>query len=279
MSESKQITKRAKSNLAFAFACLPKDRRNDMCHLYAFCRIVDDLADSPTIPMNEKVSGLQSWKDYFSNSSALENPDLTEVQKQTLLIRDRYSIDNQLFLDLIEGCHSDLQASRRFSDWEDLQKYTYQVASAVGLISIKIFGCTHPNSEKYAVNLGHALQLTNILRDVGEDLSDNLRIYVPENDMIRFQYSERDLVGRVYDGRFISMMQYISERAEYYYTEAEKNFHPDDAKALRSSEAMRKIYHRILKKMQADKFQVFDQRYSLSKPKKIWLLLTSLVGV
>lgn len=279
MSEAKQITKNAKSNLAFAFACLPKERRNDMCDLYAFCRIVDDLADSPEIPMAEKTAGLQSWKDCFSDPDALSRDDLTETQKNTLLIRDRYKIDNQLFLDLIAGCHSDLQPSRRFSDWEDLQKYTYQVASVVGLISIKIFGCTHPDSEKYAVNLGHALQLTNILRDVGEDLADNLRIYVPENDMIRFQYSERDLVGRVYDGRFIAMMQYISERAEYYYTEAEKNFHPEDAKALRSSEAMRKIYFGILKKMQADKFQVFDRRYSLSKPKKIWLLLTSLVGL
>jgi len=279
MSESKQITKNAKSNLAFAFACLPKERRDDMCHLYAFCRIVDDLADSPDIPMDKKLSGLQSWKECFSDPDSLEKADLTEIQKQTLTIRDRYKIDNQLFLDLIAGCYSDLQPSRRFSDWEDLQKYTYQVASAVGLISIKIFGCSHPDSEKYAVNLGHALQLTNILRDVGEDLSDNLRVYLPENDMIRFQYSERDLVGRVYDGRFISMMQYISERAEYYYTEAEKNFHPDDAKALRSSEAMRKIYYGILKKMQTDKFRVFEQRYSLSKPKKVWLLLTSLAGL
>jgi len=279
MSEAKQITKNAKSNLAFAFACLPKERRNDMCHLYAFCRIVDDLADSPEIPMNEKISGLQSWKDCFSGSDSLDTNNLSETQKNTLLIRDRYKIDNQLFLDLIAGCHSDLKTSRRFSDWEDLKKYTYQVASCVGLISIKIFGCTHPDSEKYAINLGHALQLTNILRDVGEDLSDNLRIYVPENDMIRFQYSERDLVGKVYDGRFISMMQYISERAEYYYDEAIKHLHPQDSKALRSSEAMRKIYYGILKKMQADKFRVFDQRYSLSKPKKIWLLLTSLAGL
>ena len=279
MSEAKQITKSAKSNLTFAFACLPKERRNDMCHLYAFCRIVDDLADSPDTPMKERVAGLKSWEDCFTGSQALDTSKLLQIQKNILLIRDRYNIDNQLFLDLIAGCHSDLKPSRRFSDWEDLSKYTYQVASCVGLISIKIFGCTHPDSEKYAINLGHALQLTNILRDVGEDLANNLRIYVPENDMIRFQYSERDLVGKVYDGRFMSMMQYISERAEHYYAEAEKHLHQEDAKALRSSEAMRKIYHGILKKMQADKFQVFYQRYSLSKPKKIWLLLTTLADL
>ncbi len=276
MSEAKLITKNAKSNLAFAFACLPKQRRNDMISLYAFCRIVDDLADSPDIPIDEKTEGLQSWKECFSQPP---HSSLTKPQQDILEIRDRYQIDNQLFLDLIAGCHSDLQPSRRFAEWQDLKKYTYQVASCVGLISINIFGCQHPDSVKYAVNLGHALQLTNILRDVGEDLSDNLRIYIPENDMIRFQYSERDLVGRVHDGRFIAMMQYISERAEHYYLEAEKSFHQQDAKALRSSEAMRKIYHGILKKMQANNFQVFHQRYTLSKPKKVWLLLTSLAGL
>ena len=276
MSEAKLITKNAKSNLAFAFACLPKQRRNDMVSLYAFCRIVDDLADSPDIPMDEKTAGLQNWKECFTQP---KHNSLTQPQQNILEIRDRYQIDNQLFLDLIAGCHSDLQPSRRFAEWQDLKKYTYQVASCVGLISIKIFGCKHPDSIKYAINLGHALQLTNILRDVGEDLSDNLRIYIPENDMIRFQYSERDLVGRVHDGRFIAMMQYISERAEYYYLEAEKSFHQQDAKALRSSEAMRKIYHGILKKMQKDNFQVFHQRYTLSKPKKVWLLLSSLAGL
>ncbi len=278
MTEAKQITKKAKSNLAIAFACLPKQRRNDMISLYAFCRIVDDLADSPDISMDKKIAGLESWKACFSDPN-INLESLTQTQINILEIRDRYQIDNQHFLDLIAGCRSDLQPTRRFSEWEDLKNYTYQVASCVGLISIKIFGCQHPHSEKYAINLGHALQLTNILRDVGEDLSDNLRIYIPENDMIRFQYSERDLVGRVHDGRFIAMMQYISERAEYYYIEAEKHFHQQDAKALRSSEAMRKIYHGILKKMQADKFQVFNQRYRISKPKKMWHLFSSLMGL
>jgi len=278
MSEAKQITKNAKSNLAFAFACLPKQRREDMISLYAFCRIVDDLADSPEIPNEEKIAGLENWKQCFLETR-VEPKNLTRTQENILEIRERYNIDNQLFLDLITGCESDLQPSRRFAEWEELKQYTYRVASCVGLISIKIFGCQHPSSEKYATNLGHALQLTNILRDVGEDLSDNLRIYIPENDMIRFQFSERDLVGRVHDGRFIAMMSYIAERAEYYYHEAERNFHPQDAKALRSSEAMRRIYHDILKKMRSDNFQVYNQRYTISKSKKIWHLLTSLAGL
>lgn len=275
MSEAEAITKKANSNLAFAFVCLPKQRRKDMITFYAFCRMVDDLADSPDIPMEKKVAGLNMWKMVFS-----ENPpsNLRPTQLDLLDIRDRYGIDNQLFLDLIDGCESDLQPSRRFGSWEELEQYTYKVACCVGLISIKIFGCTHKDSEKYAIALGHALQLTNILRDVGEDLSDNLRIYIPEGDMIRFQYSERDLVGRVYDGRFISMMQYIAERAEHYYSEAVLAIHEDDKNALKSSEAMRKIYYGILKKMKADDFKVFDQRYALSKPRKAWILCTTMLG-
>lgn len=275
MSEAESITKKANSNLAFAFVCLPKQRRKDMITFYAFCRMVDDLADSPDLPMEKKVAGLNMWKMVFSDNPP---PNLRPTQLDLLDIRDRYGIDNQLFLDLIDGCESDLQPSRRFSSWEELETYTYKVACCVGLISIKIFGCKHPDSEKYAIALGHALQLTNILRDVGEDLSDNLRIYVPEADMIRFQYSERDLVGRVYDGRFISMMQYITERAEHYYSEAVLSVHEDDKDALKSSEAMRKIYYGILQKMKADDFKVFEKRYSLSKPRKAWILGTTMLG-
>ena len=276
MSDAVEITKQSKSNLAFAFACLPRQRRKDMVTLYAFCRVVDDLADSPTLAQDKKIAGLAEWEACFSDSTPSTRSSL---QYSILEIRDRYQIDNQLFLELIEGCKSDLRPSRRFSDWEDLKKYTYQVACCVGLISIKIFGCKSPDAEKYAIALGHALQLTNILRDVGEDLSDNLRIYIPEADMARFQYSEQDLVDRVYDDRFIAMMQYISERADHYYLEAEKHFPSEDSNALRSSEAMRRIYHGILKKIQQQKFQVFEHRCTLSKARKIWIVLTSFLGL
>ena len=275
MSEASEITKKAKSNLAFAFACLPRDRRADMVTFYAFCRVIDDLADDPDIPRDDKIAGLESWKACFT--SPPENLDA--LQQDMLEIRDRYAIDNQLFLELIAGCESDLNPNRRFGSWEELEKYTYRVACCVGLISIKIFGCKHKKSEAYAVALGHALQLTNILRDVGEDLDDNVRVYLPENDMIRFQYTERDLIGRVYDGRFISMMNYIADRAEAFYQEAVDSLHPDDKSALKSAEAMRKIYHAILVKMRGDHFNVFEKRYTLSKPRKIWSLLTTFGGI
>ncbi len=276
MSEAKDITKKAKSNLAIAFACLCRQRRKDMISLYAFCRIVDDLADSPSLPRDKKIAGLNEWKSCFNENLP---KDLSPTQQAILEVRDRYKIENQLFLEIIDGCESDLNPAQRFTDWENLKRYTYQVACCVGLISIQIFGCKSPNAEKYAIALGHALQLTNILRDVGEDLADNMRVYLPQNDMSRFQYSERDLIDKIHDARFISMMQYISERADHYYLEAEKHFPTEDRKALRSSEAMRRIYHGILKKIQREKFPVFDHRSTLSKPRKIWILLTSFLGI
>lgn len=275
MSEAANITERAKSNLAFAFLCLPKERREDMVTFYAFCRVTDDLADDPNLPLDEKKSGLASWTQCFQEGGKAENP----LQVETLELRDKYSIDNQLFLDLIEGCASDLYPNRRFGNWDELKEYTYRVASCVGLISIEIFGCTSEDSKRYAIALGHALQLTNILRDVGEDLSDNVRIYLPINDMSRFHYTERDLIGRVHDGRFISTMHYIADRAEAYYKEAQECLPSCDKKALRAAEGMRKIYYAILQKMRRDDFQVFSQRYGISKFKKLYYLMSSQVGL
>ena len=140
---------------------------------------------------------------------------------------------------------------------------------AVGLASLRVFGAEDPASERYAVALGHALQLTNILRDVGEDLSNGVRIYLPLADLARFQYTERDLIGRVYDGRFVALMAYEAERAERFYREAIDIMPKSDAKALVPAEIMRSIYQSLLEKMKRDSFKVFDQRYRLSKARKM----------
>ena len=242
-----------------------------MISFYAFCRIIDDLADEPCFSPQEKQDGLARWKQGIV--SGFSNP--SEIESSIVQIIERYQIPKKLFVDLIEGCESDLQP-QRFQSWEELKEYTYRVACCVGLISIKIFGCTHPDSERYAIALGHALQITNILRDVSEDLSEGMRIYLPLNDMIRFQYSERDLVGKVYDGRFQAMMEYQAQRAETYFKEATDLLPQQDRQALKAAEGMRKIYYRILLKMKQDQFQVFKQRYSLSKPQKMWSILSTM---
>lgn len=273
MTSAQEITRKAKSNLAFALSCLPRQRKRDMITFYAFCRVIDDLADDLDTPYEERSKGLALWREGIGHG--FDDPD--SLQRDVVQIMERYSIPRQPFLDLIDGCRSDLDP-QHFDSWEDLRLYTYRVASCVGLISIRIFGCTHPDSEKYAVALGHALQLTNILRDVGEDLRKEGRVYLPKDDFPRFHYTEEELRAHVYNDQFVEMMNAHADRAEAFYREAAGYLHGEDARALRAAEAMRRIYHSLLVKMRSGGFRVFDQRYSLSKARKTSILLSSLLG-
>ena len=272
MSSAQEITKKAKSNLALTLSCLPKERKEDMVTFYAFCRVIDDLADDTEKPVQLRAQSLQAWRDGIE--FGFHDPD--ELQSEITQLIQKYNISTRPFLDLIDGCASDLEP-QRFATWKDLENYTYRVACCVGLISTKIFGCTHPDSDKYALALGHALQITNILRDVREDLDNEGRIYLPIDDMARFGYSENDLKNHVHNDAFVSMMNEQADRAEAFYQEAIRLLPREDAKALKAAEAMRKIYHALLEKMRTDNFQVFKQRYSVSKVKKIAVLLGTLL--
>ena len=168
----------------------------------------------------------------------------------------RRGIPQEWLLEIIEGCTMDLEV-QRFQGWEELSRYNWKVAGVVGLVCTRIFGCVHEDSDKYAELLGNALQLTNIMRDVGEDLANGGRIYLPINDLMRFQYSERDLVGKVYDGRFLAMMSYEAERAQHLFAEAERIMPDVDRDALVAARIMAEIYLNLLGKMRAGKFQVF----------------------
>ncbi len=273
MSAASEITRKAESNLAFALKILPKERRDDMVVFYAFCRTVDDVADEPDVPVYLRAEGLKSWEDGIRHGFPMEN----ELGHELLEMIERRGIPQQWLLDIIDGCRMDLEP-QKFGSWEELSKYNWKVAGLVGLVSTRIFGCMHESSDRYAEMLGNALQLTNILRDIGEDLTNGGRIYLPENDMIRFQYSERDLIGRVYDGRFIAMMRYHAERAEYLFREAEALVHPLDRKALLPARAMAEIYRCLLEKMKQDGFRVFEKRYALSKTTKLLILVKFLIA-
>jgi phytoene synthase len=268
VSAASEITRKAESNLAFALKVLPKDRRDDMVVFYAFCRTIDDIADEQGVSVAQRAESLKTWEDGIRDGFAKDN----ELGRELIEVVERRGISHQWLLEIIEGCRMDLRP-QKFGSWEALSKYNWKVAGVVGLVSTRIFGCVHESSDRYAEMLGNALQLTNILRDVGEDLSNGGRIYLPENDIIRFQYSERDLVGRVYDGRFIAMMRYQAERAEYLFREAEALIHPMDRHALLPARAMAEIYQCLLEKMKEDGFRVFDRRYSVTKFRKLLILL------
>jgi len=266
-----EITRKAKSNLAFALRCVPADRRQHLVNFYAYCRVIDDLADDPDLALEEKKKGLAAWKAVFDTDTTDPSLGLVDLQSDVLKVRDLYEIPSEYFTNVIEGCQMDLQP-QRFGTWPDLQDYTYRVASSVGLVCLPLFGADPKRSHDYAVALGHALQLTNILRDIAEDLANGARIYVPLHDLGRFQYTERDLIGRVHDGRFMAFMAYQADRCEELYAKASALLPREDHKALLAPRVMHRIYHTLLKEMRADHFKVFDKRYRLSKFHKLALL-------
>ncbi|MEI6177032.1 MAG: squalene/phytoene synthase family protein [Verrucomicrobiota bacterium] len=273
MPNASEITRRAKSNLAFALRILPRERRDDAEVFYAFCRTMDDLADDASLPENQRDDLLASWKTGLE--SGFQKPDT--LQQQVLEMRDRCGIPTDLMIAIIDGCRMDLQP-RRFQTWDDLSDYIWKVACAVGLVSIRLFGCTDPASQDYAVALGRALQLTNILRDIREDFDNGCRIYLPIEDLARFGYSEEDLSKRVGDGRFQELMAYEAERAEGYFREAAGILPAQDKNALTPARIMAEIYHHLLTAMRSDGFKVLEKRYSVSRSRKLAILSKHLIA-
>jgi len=244
-----------------------------MVVFYAFCRTMDDLADDPTLPSEMRAASLDAWQAGLANG--FENP--TILQSQVIEMRDRCGIPNDLLECVIDGCRMDLQV-QRFQTWDNLSDYIWKVACVVGLISIRLFGCQDPASERYAVALGRALQLTNILRDIGEDLDNGGRIYLPLEDLVRFGYTEADLANRVHDKRFLELMSFETKRAEGFYREAAEALTAGDRRALRPARIMGEIYHRLLETMRRDGFRVFDRRYRISRVRKLAILSKHLIA-
>ena len=273
MSAASDITRRAKSNLAFALNILPKERRDDAVVFYAFCRSMDDLADAPGLPLDQRRAALDAWKTGLIEGFAA--PD--EFQQELLGLRERYQLPDPLLLAIIDGCLMDLRP-QRFQTWDDLTKYIWQVAGAVGLVSIRLFGCTDPASAHYAVTLGQALQLTNILRDIHEDLANGSRIYLPIDDLARFNYTEADLLNHVCDERFLALMAHQAERADALFREAAACLPAADRGALLPARIMAEIYQVLLHQMRDDGFRVFETRYRVSKARKLAILSKYLFG-
>ena len=266
-----EITRASKSNLALAFVALPRERRGDISTFYAFCRVVDDIADEPGDP-RVKQAGLDAWKravaEKFDGEPALA-PAVREVVA-------KYALPVALFREIIAGVEMDLHGAA-YATWEDLRVYCHRVASVVGLISIEIFGCRDPRSREYAEHLGLALQLTNILRDVGQDLANEGRIYLPAEDLARFQVTAEDFTAHRRDERFLALMDFEASRAREFFEKTREALPPSDRKALVAAEIMAAIYSRLLDKMQRDRFRVFDRRYALPKWKKLALIFQTII--
>ena len=271
MSEfsAEEITRGSKSNLAFALRCLPKERRTDMVTFYAFCRIVDDLADEPDRMLEDREKELALWK--CGLNDGFDNANLIQVGIENLI--SKYNIDRSLFIQLIEGMEMDLKGVT-YTSFEELKGYCYKVASVVGLISLKIFGANYENSKYYAINLGYALQLTNIIRDFSEDYLMG-RIYLPADEINSFGLKSELLLDSAETKEFQLMMQFQADRADSYYKLADQSLNDADYKILKSARSMGKIYRNLLNLMRKDGFKVASKRYRVSTLKKMFIMLSS----
>lgn len=261
-SSAEEITRASQSNLAFAFISLGKERRRDITIFYAYCRLIDDIADSTELPPEEKARQLKVWRDALHGPVARESPLAPEVRGLT----ERYAITPAMLEEIQDGVEMDLTISR-YATFADLREYCYRVASAVGLVSIEIFGYQNPACREYAIELGLALQVTNIMRDVAKDHA-NGRIYLPQEDMARFGYGEDDLAAHRSDDRFVRLMEFEAQRAHEFFRKAGALLPREDRRSMIGARIMSSIYHALLRQMERDCFRVFNRHYRLSKPVK-----------
>jgi len=267
---SEQITKKSASNLALAFVLLPKDRRDAMASLYAFCREVDDVADEDSIPVEQRQKDLDKWRTDITTACSNGAPELT-VNRELQPFVQKYKMPLDLFEELIRGMEMDLSI-KRYETLEDLEKYCYRVASVVGLLSIRIFGYKNDACKEYAYHLGLALQLTNILRDVRVD-AERDRIYLPLDVMKKHGVTETDILEGRYSERYFSAAREIADRAMEHYLKARELLPKEDRRSMIAAELMGAVYWRLLKKVEANRFNVFGpQTTRLSKPHKIFLI-------
>lgn len=268
---SESITRRSASNLALAFILLPADRRRAMATLYAFCREVDDVADEDTRPVADRVQALAAWREDVQAACTGGQPQFL-VNRELQPVIARFGLPFELFDELIRGCETDL-AQQRFQDLAELDLYCHRVASAVGLLSIEIFGYGQPGCRAYAVALGKALQLTNILRDVHIDAQRG-RIYLPLEALRKHDVREAEILEGTYSERYRALAEGMAGRARDFYNEARRRLPSEDRRSMIAAELMGAVYWRLLGRLRRCGFNVFThRRVRLCKPHKAMLIL------
>jgi len=257
-----KITRDSKSNLALAFVALGRKRRDDITIFYAFCRVIDDIADDAETSAQEKAGALRAWRKWIREGA----PDEPALAGDVRGLYTKYAITPPMLDEIIDGVEMDL-GNVRYETFAELRLYCYRVASAVGLVSIEIFGYRNAACRDYAIQLGLALQVTNIIRDVGKDLGTG-RIYLPREDLARFGYSEADLRARTNNDAFIQLMEFEASRAQEFFSRAAALLPREDRRAMVAAEIMASVYQALLRRMKADRFRVFEKEYKLSKIEK-----------
>jgi squalene synthase HpnD len=261
---SEAITQSAKSNLALAFAALPKPERRAMEIFYAFCRVVDDVADSTDLPLEEKRRQLGAWREEIRRAY-LDKP-LTPLGQEMAQIIRTYLIPPTPLEEILNGMEMDMTIVR-YPTFALLGQYCYRVASAVGLVSIDIFGCRQPRTRDYAVALGMAFQLTNILRDVKKDASFG-RIYLPLDELAAFGVTEADILADRWSEKMRQLFRFQHHRARHYFAKAHRLIVPSDRPKLLAAQIMREVYEELLNEIERRNFDVMTAPVKFGKLRK-----------
>ena len=254
------------SSFYYAFLFLPPPRRAAITAFYAFCREVDDVVDEVTDP-GVAATKLAWWQTEVGRAYA--GQPTHPVMQALMPWTGEFGIEARHLLAVIEGCQMDL-AQTRYLDFAQLERYCHLVAGVVGEVSARIFGQTAPQTTAYAHTLGLAFQLTNIIRDVGEDARRD-RIYLPVNELQRFDVKAHEVLKGVYSDRFTALMRFQAERAHRLYDEALALLPEADRRAQKPGLMMASIYRTLLREIEAEHFQVLHQRIALTPLRKFWL--------
>jgi phytoene synthase len=254
------------SSFYYSFLFLPPERRRAITALYAFCREVDDVVDECTDAQVAHAK-LAWWR--LEVGKLLQGEPSHPVSRALLPFVEKFSIRELQLGEIIDGMEMDLTQTR-YLDFAGLERYCYHVAGAVGLLAAGIFGYRNPRTLEYAKNLGTAFQLTNIIRDVGEDARKN-RIYLPMDELKRFEVPASDILQATYSANFGRLMEFQARRAEAFYDKAMQSLPAEDRRTQRAGLIMAAIYRATLVEIERDGFRVLSQRTSLTPLRKLWL--------
>ncbi len=271
MQASRTITRKSGSNFTPAFWLLPRFKRDAMAALYAFCREVDDVSDELSAPVEKRRERLAAWRADVRQCYQDRTP-VFPVNRELQAVIARFRLPFDYFDELIRGVEMDLDV-KRYETYEQLELYCYRVASVVGLMSIEIFGYRNPGCRDYAIYLGKALQLTNILRDVRTD-AERGRIYLPLSELTRFKVREDEILRSEYSPRFQALASSAAAHAREFYKLAREKLPPEDRRSMAAAELMGSVYWRLLRKLERSQFHVFGPEPTrLNNGQKFLLIL------
>jgi phytoene synthase len=268
----RKLTTRSKSNFYYAFLFLSRDKREALEAVYAFCRLVDDVVDEEA-SAEEKLAGIARWRRELARVYSDAQTEHPVVQRLRVAVQ-KFGIRRQDMEGVIDGCAMDIDKTR-YADWEELRLYCYRVASCVGLMCIEIFGYAPELVEAartYAVELGLALQLTNILRDVAEDARRG-RVYLPADELAAYGVTVDDLVAGRRSPELVALMRAQAARAREHYQRARAALSTYERSRLVIAEIMGDIYYRLLEEIEARDFDVFGARATVPRTEKMAIAL------